>query len=63
MAEAVQHKLIDEDLHRAVLADKQPRQAEYTTLYDDGTTATTIHMLYWQDGEVRSCPIEEWPPA
>ena len=61
MAEIVQHNLIDPDIHRAVADDGQPREAEYTTTYDDGTTATTIHMLYWIDGEVRSCPIEDWP--
>lgn len=63
MAQAVQHNLIDEDIHRAVAADGQPREAEYTTLYDDGTTGTTTHMLYLEEGEVRSCPIAEWAPA
>lgn len=64
MAQPVQHKLIDEDIHRAVAGDGQPREAEYTTLYNDGSTGITRHMLYKdkKSGEVRSCPIEDWPP-
>lgn len=62
MPEAIQHNLIDPSVHLAVLADHQPREAAYRTLYDDGTAGETTHMLYWDaaDEEVHSCPIEEW---
>lgn len=66
--QAVQHNLIDPDIHLAVAADWQPREAVYLTTYDDGTTAETVQMLYWyvvhgkegKGGEVRSCALEEW---
>lgn len=60
MAEIVQHKLIDPSIHVAVAADGQPREATYVTTYDDDTTEETIHMLYLEDGEVRSMPLARW---
>ena len=58
----ISHHLIDPAIHRAVEEDHQAREAGYRTVYDDDTEGTTIHMLYWneQDGEVQSCPIEDW---
>lgn len=65
MPEPIQHKLIDPRIHLLVLLDQAAREARYVTTYDDGTTDETTHMLYWytkaSGGEVRSCPIEEWP--
>lgn len=64
------HQLVDQDIHRAVAQDKQPRDAVHTTTYDDGSKAETVHKLYWhvhkdhegkETGEVRSMPLEEWP--
>ena len=56
------HHLIDVSIHAAVETDHVAREALYTTVYDDGSEGTTIHMLYWhkQDEEVQSGPIEEW---
>lgn len=61
MPEAVSHHLLDPTLHALVLIDQQPREARYRTVYDDGSEGETTHMLYWEDGEVRSMPVEEYP--
>ena len=61
MAEATEYVLTDPQIARDVMADGQPREGRYTTVYDDGSTGETIHMLY-RDGEVvRSVPIADWP--
>lgn len=60
--------IVDQNLHRAVIADHQPREAEHVTKYDDGTEGRSVRMLYWYTkdkttnyGEVRSCTLEDWP--
>lgn len=73
MANPKSHHLDDLEAHVLVLIDGQPREASYTTVYDDGTRGATVHVLYYQKnpkdaadplaqtgGEVRSMPLEEW---
>ena len=68
MANPKSHHLDNPEAHVLVIIDKQPREASYTTTYEDGTTGATVHMLYYdknpksadERGEVRSMLYEEW---
>lgn len=68
MASPKSHHLDNPEAHVLVIIDKQPREASYTTAYEDGTTGATVHVLYYDKnpksaddkGEVRSMPYEEW---
>ena len=73
MANAKSHHLNNIEQHILVATDGQPREASYTTTYDDGTRAASVHVLYYEKnpksaadplaqtgGEVRSCPYDEW---
>lgn len=57
MPEAISHHLLEPEKHALVALDGQPREARYLTRYDDGSEAETIHLLYLEDGEVRSQEI------
>lgn len=69
MANTKSHHLNNREIHVLVAMDKQPREASYTTLYEDGTKGASVHVLYWEKnpdkanekGEVRSCPYEDYP--
>lgn len=54
MTNAISHHLIDPTIHALVLIDGQPREALYRTVYDDKTEEETVHILYMEEGEVRS---------
>lgn len=68
MANAKSHHLNNAEAHVLVAIDQQPREASYTTVYDDGTRGASVHVLYYEKnpdkaegkGEVRSIPYEEW---
>lgn len=75
MAQAKSHHLQNREIHVLVALDKKPREASYTTVYEDGTQGATVHVLYFEKnpdkdgtdplaaekGEVRSCPYEDYP--
>ena len=69
MANAKSHHLNNPESHVLVLIDKRPREASYTTIYDDGTRGASVHVLYYESnpdkanekGEVRSMPYEDYP--
>ena len=68
MANPKSHHLDNPEAHVLVIIDQQPREASYTTTYEDGTTGATVHVLYYdknpkdagEKGEVRSMLYEEW---
>lgn len=74
MPNAKSHHLNNLEQHILVAQDHQPREASYTTTYDDGTKGASVHVLYWErnadkpavdgqaqtGGEVRSMPYDEW---
>lgn len=74
MANAKSHHLNNPEQHVLVAIDGQPREASYTTDFDDGSKGASVHVLYYEKhpdqegastlaqtgGEVRSCPYDEW---
>jgi len=61
MPQPVQHTLLEPGVALSVTADGQPREGRYATVYDDGSTGETIHMLYRNGEVVQSVPIADWP--
>lgn len=68
MANPKSHHLNNPQAHVLVAVDKQPREASYTTIDEDGTRSASVHVLYYdknpkaieEKGEVRSMLYEEW---
>jgi len=62
MPQPAQHTLLEPEVALSVAADGVPREGRYATVYDDGSTGETQHMLYKDvGGLLHSVPIADWP--